>query len=110
MRIAVRVALITTVLYLLLFTFGIFVPAFERLPFLAPASKVVLVLLAMLLSQRSIQAANKIENPQSIPFLSAVFFYGITLFLVYLVQVGYLIVQTYLGNPSSFLAKVEFLL
>ncbi len=110
LRIASHAALLTTTLYIGLFAFSKALPMFADIPFFEIFAKVLLVMLALMIADSRIKLAAHVSTPENIPFLSTIFFYGITLLLVYLAQIGYLVAQTVLGNPSSFVSKIEFLL
>lgn len=109
-RIAFRAAVVATILYTLLFIAGGVFPKIGQIDYLEPILKVLFVVIALRTTTGYLAHAKKLPNNQSVPFLSTVFFYGIMLLLVYLAQIGYLILQTTMGNPSSFLSKLEFLL
>ena len=68
------------------------------------------IILALMLSHQRIAEAKLIKNPEAIPFLSTIFFYGITLLLVYLGQMGYVIFHIIFIPATSFLSQIEFLL
>jgi uncharacterized membrane protein YqjE len=49
-------------------------------------ARIVAIILALMLTQGRTAEVRLLKNPESVPFLSTIFFYGITLLLVYLGQ------------------------
>lgn len=95
-RIAFRAAVVATILYTLLFIVDGVFPKIGQIDYLEPILKVLFVVIALKSTTAYLVHAKKLPNNQSVPFLSTVFFYGIMLLLVYLAQIGYLVVQTVL--------------
>ena len=73
-------------------------------------ARVVAIILALMLSQGRTAEARLLKNPEAIPFLSTIFFYGITLLLVYLGQMGYVIFHIIFVPATSLMSQIEFFL
>jgi hypothetical protein len=73
-------------------------------------AKSLSVVVALVIMHSRIEEAQHIPNRSNIPFLSTFFFYGITLLLVYLGQIGYVIFHLLYVKEARFLAEMQFLL
>jgi uncharacterized membrane protein YqjE len=72
--------------------------------------RVVAIIVALTLAHPRIVEAKDLQNPEAVPFLSTIFFYGITLLLVYLGQMGYVLFHLIAAPASSIIDQIEFLL
>lgn len=73
------------------------------------AIKSCIVVVAVLLSRAKVKEALTLWNPSSVPFLSTFFFYGITLFLLYLGQICYIAFQIFFAVKIDLMNELRFL-
>ena len=78
--------------------------------FFEVTARVIATIIALAMAHSRIEEARTLTNPDSIPFLSTIFFYGITLLLVYLGQIGYVLFHLFLSQNASFFQEIKFLL
>lgn len=110
LRIAVRAALYTAVIFIVIsIVDNIFKNSAYEL-WLDMILKSLGVMVALALTSSRINEAKQLSNPSNIPFLSTFFFYGTTLLLVYLGQIGYVVFQIFFGQPGNFTQTIQFLL
>ncbi len=113
-QIALRIASLAAV-YTAIFFIGISILSTFLTPgflssFFEVTARVVATIIALGMVHSRIEEARALTNPDPIPFLSTIFFYGITLLLVYLGQIGYVLFHLLVSHNTSFLQEIKFLL
>ena len=111
LRIAVRAAIYTAVMFIIIISIANTAFGTQRYEmWLDMFLKCMAVLVALMLTTNRINEGRQVANPNSIPFLSTFFFYGATLLLVYIGQMGYIAFQIFFGQSGSFTQTIQFLL
>jgi hypothetical protein len=110
LRIAVRAAVYTAGMFVIISIFNdLFTTRLYNVWF-DVFLKSLSVLIALALTNKRINEGKLLSNPTNIPFLSTFFFYGATLLIVYLAQIGYIVFQIFYGQSGTFIQTIQFLL
>jgi hypothetical protein len=110
LRIATSAAFYTAVFFVAISVLATFLAPWFYENFFEVASRIVAIILALMLSQKRTAEVRLLKNPEAVPFLSTIFFYGITLLLVYLGQMWYVIFNIIFVPATSLISQIEFIL
>lgn len=110
LRIATAAAMYAAVFFIGISILGTFLDPGFFSSFFEVVARVIATIIALAMASSRIEEARALGNPDPIPFLSTIFFYGITLLLVYLGQIGYILFHIFLSQQPSFIQELKFLL
>jgi hypothetical protein len=91
LQVALRAGIYTAIFFVIISIASNFFPDTAHSFLVDLFLKCLSVFIALALVSSSISEVLKLQNPYSVPFLSTFFFYGVTLFLVYAGQIGYIL-------------------
>lgn len=79
-------------------------------PFLEVLIKSAMVVLAIVFAGSRVRESASVPNASQIPFLSTVFFYGLSLLLTYLGQIIFICFHLFFSSGVSLASELRFLL
>lgn len=72
--------------------------------------KSIIVVLAIVFVGGRVRESQTVQNSSQIPFLSTVFFYGLSLLSIYVGQIIFICFHLFFGNHVSFMGEMKFLM
>lgn len=79
-------------------------------PFCEVLIKSIIVVLAIVFVDGRVRESQTVQNSSQIPFLSTVFFYGLSLLCIYVGQIVFICFHLFLASHVNFMSEMRFLM